>query len=79
MLGKTNDESAFIQYQIKDSFKVVHAYSSNKGCASPLVSLMGTLAMMGFPNEVQENLAGEYRAIINTNGDIEFDLSKGIK
>jgi hypothetical protein len=54
------------------------AYASNGGAASPLISLMGTLTIMGFPGEVQENLAGEYKVKV-VDGIIEFDLNCEIK
>jgi hypothetical protein len=59
--------------------KYVMAYASNSGAASPLISLMGTLTAMGFPGEVQENLAGEYKVKIIDDGIIEFDLNCEIK
>jgi hypothetical protein len=39
---------------------------------------MGTLTAMGFPGEVQENIAGEYKVKI-VDKMIEFDLDCEVK
>jgi hypothetical protein len=59
--------------------KPVIAYASNSSAKSPLISLMGTLAAMGIPREVQSNLAGFYKATINKEGYIGFNLDREIK
>jgi hypothetical protein len=79
-LSKVGEISAGIQRLInqKNAWPLVKAYASNGGAASPLISLMGTLTAMGFPGEVQENLAGEYEVKI-VDKMIEFDLDHEVK
>jgi hypothetical protein len=66
------------KFENSKDFVTLMTYASNGGAASPLISLMGTLTAMGFPREVQENLAGEYKVKV-VNGMIEFDLNCEIK
>ena len=75
-LSKAGKVSAGIQRIVGSgvlSWPLVKAYASNGGAASPLISLVGTLTAMGFPDEVREQVAGEYEVKV-VDGIIEFDL-----
>ena len=81
MLSKVVDKkvSSALTVNVLEGPPIVTAYASNQFAKSPFISLMGTLTAMGFPREVQSNLAGFYKATINKDGFIEFNLDREIK